>query len=503
MASLIALCLALLTLGTAGVVMAHGDGWRLTPADLTALRFTLLQASLSALVSTALAIPVARALARRRFAGRTLIITLLGAPFLLPVIVAVLGLLTVFGRAGWLNQTLTALGLPALGIYGLQGVVLAHVFLNLPLATRIILQGWQSIPAERLRLAATMDLPPSAIARHLEWPMLRATLPGAAITIFAICLTSFAVALTLGGGPRATTLELGIYQALRFEFDLGHAATLASFQLALSAAAACAAWALAPAFGFGAGQDRGYRLAPSGWRLWGDAVVITLATAFLLLPLLAIGFRGLDGLGSLPDAVWPAALRSLLIAVPSALIATAAALCLALAVARSKTRLLDIAALLPLASSGLVLGTGLFLLLQPHIPVAQLALPVTLLVNAALALPFVYRLLLPEAQALHRDYDRLASALNLRGPTRLIRVTLPRLARPLGFGAGIAAALSLGDLGVITLFATERQETLPLLVSRLMGAYRTEAAACTALILVTLGFALFAVFDLGGRRAAA
>ena len=33
--------------------------------------------------------------------------------------------------------------------------------------------------------------------------------------IFVICLSSFAVALTLGGGPRATTLELAIYQAMR------------------------------------------------------------------------------------------------------------------------------------------------------------------------------------------------------------------------------------------------------------------------------------------------
>ena len=42
--------------------------------------------------------------------------------------------------------------------------------------------------------------------------------------IFVICLTSFAVALTLGGGPRATTIELAIYQAFRFEFDLARAA---------------------------------------------------------------------------------------------------------------------------------------------------------------------------------------------------------------------------------------------------------------------------------------
>ncbi|MGL5012000.1 MAG: thiamine/thiamine pyrophosphate ABC transporter permease ThiP, partial [Paracoccaceae bacterium] len=348
--------------------------------------------TLSALISTAFAVPLARALARRRFPARGFLITLLGAPFLLPVIVAILGLLAVFGRAGWLNTALTALGLPAFSIYGLQGVVLAHVFLNLPLATRMILQGWQAIPAERLRLAASLDMPPPAVIRHLEWPMLRTILPGTLVTIFAICLASFAVALTLGGGPKATTVELAIYQALRFEFALGHAASLAAVQFALCAAAALAAWQLAPTIGFGAGLDRGFTIAPPGWRRTADAALITAAALFLILLLSMIILRGLTGLADLPPSVWPATLRSLSIAIPSALISTAAALTLALAVARGAPRWLDLAALFPLATSALVLGTGLFLTLQPLLPPATLALPVTLTVNAALALPFVYRL---------------------------------------------------------------------------------------------------------------
>jgi thiamine transport system permease protein len=149
-----------------------------------------------------------------------------------------------------------------------------------------------------------------------------------------------------------------------------------------------------------------------------------------------------------------------------------------------------------------VLGTGLFLALQPVVPPTKLALPVTLLVNAALALPFVYRLLLPEAMALQRDYGRLTRSLNLTGPAQLVLIILPRLARPLGFGAGLAAALSLGDLGVIALFATEGQATLPLVISRLMGAYRMDAAAGAALMLVLIGLTLFMLLDWMGRRAA-
>ena len=114
----------------------------------------------------------------------------------------------------------------------------------------------------------------------------------------------------------------------------------------------------------------------------------------------------------------------------------------------------------------------------------------------------LYRLLLPETIALYVGYDRLAQATGLAGVARLRWLTLPRLARPLGFGAGIAAALAMGDLGVIALFAGDGQATLPLVVQRLAGSYRMGQASAAALLLVTISFGLFALCDLGGRRAA-
>ncbi|MFN3280846.1 MAG: thiamine/thiamine pyrophosphate ABC transporter permease ThiP [Tabrizicola sp.] len=482
----------------------RGAGISLGPADWAAVRFSATQAALSAILSTLFAVPVARALARRQFPGRGALITLMGAPFLLPAVVAVLGLLAVFGRGGLLNQAMIGLGLPPVSIYGLHGVVLAHVFLNLPLATRMILQGWLSIPAERIRLAQSLGFSPRETFRHIEAPMLREVLPGVALVILVICLTSFAVVLTLGGGPSATTIELAIYQAVRFEFDLARAAGLAGVQLILGAMAALAAWGLTRPAGFGAGLDRPLRLdAPPGWRRVLDGLALVLTGLFLALPLLAVLMRGLPGLVELPASVLPAAARSVGVALISAVLATAAALALALSVARRPGLWVETAATLPLATSGLVLGTGLFLLIRPFAPPMTLALPVTVLVNLALSLPYLYRILLPEARALHQDYGRLADSLDVRGWPRLRWLVLPRLARPLGFGAGIAAALSMGDLGVIALFAGERQATLPLVVSQLTGAYRMEAAAAAALILVALSFALFWAFDAGGRRASA
>ncbi len=116
----------------------------------------------------------------------------------MPVIVAVMGILAVFGQNGLINSVLSVIGVAPVSIYGLSGILIAHVFFNMPLVTRMILQGWLAIPAERLRLADSLGLKGWARFRVLEWPMMQQILPSAFGVVFVICLSSFAVALTLG-----------------------------------------------------------------------------------------------------------------------------------------------------------------------------------------------------------------------------------------------------------------------------------------------------------------
>ena len=123
----------------------------------------------------------------------------------------------------------------------------------------------------------------------------------------------------------------------------------------------------------------------------------------------------------------------------------------------------------------------------------------TAAVNAAMALPFVLRSLLPALADARTIDGRLADSLGMRGAARFRLVTWPRLRRPAGFATGLAAALSMGDLGVIALFAPPEVATLPLLMQRLMAAFRGEAAAGVALVLVALTLALFWIFDRWGR----
>ena len=501
----VALWLVVLNFGALGAVIWRAEGLSaLRGADWAAVRFTVVQALLSAGLSVALAIPIARALARRQFRGRGVLITLMGAPFILPTLVAVLGLLAVFGRSGVVNQGFEALGLARFNIFGLHGVVLAHVFYNLPLATRILLQGWAAIPAERFRLAATLGFRPEDNFRQLEWPMLRDLLPGAFLVIFLICLTSFSVALTMGGGPRATTVELAIYQAFRFDYDMGRAAMLALVQFGLCALAGVIAWRVALPSALGGGLDRPvqrFDIGARGLRNW-DSVLIVAGALFLLVPLGMVALRGLPHVTGLPVEVWHAALRSLVVALGATAVTLAMALALShaiIALGKGRGAVLEWLGLAALAASPLVIGTGLFLLIRPLANPRDFALVVTMLVNAGMALPFALRLILPGLRAELGTHGRLASALGLHGLARLRIVTLPRLRRPLGFAAGLTAALSMGDLGVIMLFAEREGATLPMQLYRLMNAYRQDDAAGAALVLLGASLLLFILFERWGH----
>jgi len=69
------------------------------------ITFSFYQALLSAALSVGLAIPVARALSKeQRFVGRSLIVNLYSLSLVIPTIVAIFGIVAVFGRTGWINN---------------------------------------------------------------------------------------------------------------------------------------------------------------------------------------------------------------------------------------------------------------------------------------------------------------------------------------------------------------------------------------------------------------
>lgn len=469
--------------------------WRVT-------RFTLLQATLSTLLSVLFAIPVARALARRpQFFGRVWLLRLMALPLGLPVLVGALGLIEIWGRQGIINSGLRLLGLEQpVSIYGLFGILVAHVFFNMPLAARLFLAGLERIPAEYWRTAANLGMPSHSLLRFIEWPALRGLLPGAAGLVFMLCATSFTLVLTLGGGPAASTIEVAIYQALRFDFDPPRAIALSGLQIAMTGLLLLVLRYLArePEEGMTGGQTvRRFDGATPLSRL-NDGAWISLALLFLAAPLVAIVVSGLqaDLLKLARDqSVHRALATSAAIALGSALTSvTVAAVMIRAAgsvvaprhagpLARGFAGAVGASTSLILLVPPVVLGAGWFLLLRPFGDVARFAPVIVVAINALMALPFVHRILAPAMATHAARSERLTASLGIRGFHRLRWIDLPALRRPLLMALSFAMALSLGDLGAVALFGSQDMVTLPWLLYSRMGSYRTADAAGLALFL--------------------
>src|SRR5690554_6250133 len=440
--------------------------------------FTVWQAVLSVFLSLLIALPVAMTLARlSQFPGRSLLLRLMELSLVLPTIVAVSGIIGVYGRQGWITGLLNG-WLPDHGwsLYGLNGILLAHVFFNAPLAARILL-------------------------------------PGVSALVFTLCFTSFAIIMTLGGGPRATTLEVAIYQALRFEFDFGQAAILAIIQLVICGSLWWLVFrnrletSLLP--------DRRFAepvsLKDSPGQSLGRVLLLGIFSAFLTLPLLAIALRGLPALWPAPPMpsiygqLLPATGRSLLIAVPAGLGAVVASLFTLAAANKSGNRILAAIPVttgyLPLIVPPLVLGTGLFLLLRPQLGNGAQGWVLVSLINGLMAIPFVLQVLRGPLNAIDKNTLNQADQLGILGWHRWRWLYWPRLRRPIALVLDDGIARSLADFGVSAVFGSSGQPTLPVLLYQHLGSYRISEAAGTGLWLLVLLVTLFALLSRAARPA--
>lgn len=480
--------------------------------------FTLMQAGLSTLLSVLIAIPLARALARRpHFAGREWLISLFALPLGLPPLVAALGLIEIWGRSGLANQGLALFGVQTpFSIYGLSGILLAHVFFNMPLATRLILPALQRLPGEYWKTAANLGLGGFTLFRLIEWPAMRRSVAGAAGLVFMLCATSFTLVLVLGGGPAATTLEVAIYQALRFDFDPNRAVLLSGIQITLTLAIMAGLKLISAPTDPGSTKGGGTMRSDvrGGWSILPDALLIGLGALFVAGPMAAVIFAGLAA--DLPRLLgdplfWRATATSFGIGAAAALLAILIAGLMVRArhsagdppTSRSLAILSTFsgaAGSLTLLVPPVVLGAGWFLMLGGG--AGQLAAPLAAIitVNALMALPFVMRVLEPAYQTAMARNDRLSLSLGVTGFNRLRQIDLPAMLMPLTTGFAFALALSLGDLGAIALFGSDRIITLPWLLYQKLGSYRTDDAAGLALLLGIATMGLILMADRLGNR---
>jgi thiamine transport system permease protein len=519
----VVLLLLVLVIGAAltGLWRAGGAGG----ADLVVLAPSVgatafgaaLQAGLSATASLVFGGLIALALARRAaFPGRAVLVAVLSTATVAPTIVIVFGVAAIHGRGGLTAAVAHLLGWPPPPpIFGLHGIVYAHVVLNAPFVARVLLAAFERVPPESARLAAALGFDARATFWHLDWPVIRREAPGLFGFVFLLCFTSFAVVLALGGGPANATLEVAIFQALRVEADFGRAAALASVQFGLCLAFVLVLLRHGPLpidlTGAARSQARPDREHVGLRRL--DTVVLAAAALLLAPPILSVlvGFASLPAI--LTHELLDALVISLALATVAGTLAAGMALMIAQAAVGSPSRMVGAPTALPRPlADGFVAAlvglppyafvAGLFVLLRGSASLSTLGLILVPMVNALMALPFAYRLIAPAVATAAERHGRVAAMLGLSAARRR-EVDRPLIRPAIVAAFAFSAALSLGDYGVVALFGGGRLVTLPMMLAERLGAYRIAEAGAVALVMLTLSGALLMAADRYGRGAPA
>ena len=495
--------------------------------------FTAYQAALSTVASVALGLPAAYLLARYEFPGRQTLRSLTIVPFVLPSIMVAVGFVAVFGSNGTLNAVLSGLGLPRVDLmFSLQAVVIAHAFYNAPLVARVTTAAWESVDARAVETARSLGASPLRAFFDVVAPQVYpAVLTGAALT-FVFTFGTFPIVLALGGFQLAT-VEVFIYRLVR-NLSYAEAAALAIIELAISLGVLLAYLryeARNTVRSRGAQPLPRKSLFPAAptVREWlprlGLAGYVLVAGLVFLAPIVSMilaSVTGGDGGFTLAHyqflidrqqtgaafqvRPWPAIRNSLLFATAATLLALPMGVVVAVLTTRRYRgrKLVDAAAMAPLAVSGIIVGLGLLRGLVFGFEVAGWRITIAggvaiVVAHAVAGYPFVVRTVAPGLEGLDRSLIESGRALGA-SRARVIRdVELPLVWPGVVAGAAFAFAISIGEFTATVVLATGADAyTMPVAIERFIGRRLGPATAMGVVLLVVTALSFVVIERLGG-----
>jgi molybdate transport system permease protein len=209
---------------------------RLTePGVLTALRLSLVSASIATVVCVILGVPLAWILARLEFPGRRLVRALVTVPLVLPPVVGGVALLLVLGRrgliGGWLDRTF-GVTIP----FTTTAVVIAEAFVAMPFLVIAVEGALRGADNRYEEAAHTLGAGRWTTFRRVTLPLVGPGIAAGAVLCWARALGEFGATITFAGSfpGRTQTMPITVYLAL--EQDLDAAIVLSLVLLAVSVA---------------------------------------------------------------------------------------------------------------------------------------------------------------------------------------------------------------------------------------------------------------------------
>jgi sulfate/thiosulfate transport system permease protein len=201
-----------------------------THSALHAFKVTLIVAAWAVVLNTVFGVLAALLLVRHRFPGKRLFDALIDLPLAVSPVVVGLALVLVYGAfspfGGWLEGN----GIQI--IFSTPGMVLATVFVCLPLVVRAIVPVLEELGDEQEQAARTLGAGGWQTFRRITLPGIRAALGYGIVLSLARALGEYGAVAVVSGRTVDQTQTLTLFVEERFEnFDV-HASYAASLALA-------------------------------------------------------------------------------------------------------------------------------------------------------------------------------------------------------------------------------------------------------------------------------
>lgn len=454
--------------------------------------WSLAQASITCIAALVLGLPIAWVLARFEFTGRTLVLRLLMLPFVVPTLVAALGVLALWGPSGVLGA---AFGIdlqdtPWLLLYG-------NLFFNLCLVVRASSDALAQVSARQVGAARTLGATPWRAFWRVEWPAIAPWLMSSLCLVFLYCFAGFGLALILGG-QRYATIEVEIYTLVAHELQLGQASALALWMLLLTGSVAVIYAVLEKRLAAPRRTEPIERQRPRGAGQW-LALGAAMAALFFFCaaPILAIVWRAVGaGVDAWLHVFDPETLAALWNTLRFSAVALALATVLGVlhAMAAQASVIWRAAAFLPFVVSPVTVAFGLLLLY----PSLTSGLSLLLGAYALLAYPFVAKALSAGLDGLPTHLHQAARTLGASRWRTFWRITLPMLRPALRRGMAFAAATALGEFAVTLFLSRPEWSTLTTLVYQRLGRpgeTNLDVAMVLACVLMALALLAFMLIE--------
>lgn len=201
----------------------------LSPYDWWTISFSLAMAALATAIILPPGIFLGWLLARKQWAGKAIVETLVTLPLVMPPVAVGLILLKTFGRRGSLGKFLDDhLGMEI--IFTWRAVVIAMAVMAFPLMVRGARISFEGVNRRLEQVAATLGASPLRIFFTITFPLALRGILGGGILSFARALGEFGATILVAGNIpwKTSTLSISIYNDIQFGHD-GHAFMLLIF----------------------------------------------------------------------------------------------------------------------------------------------------------------------------------------------------------------------------------------------------------------------------------